>query len=233
MVRPAKKRSLTSSALQRRPLRRACRGLRSAPASQIDGRLGDGCNPIRDRPVPWSPPAFDLASCAACSTRIRRMASAAAAKKCPRLSQCWAFSDVHQPDVRLVDQGCGLERLPGLLLGHLLGRQPAQFLIDQRQELLGRVGIALLDGGEDSGDLVHRTHPSFWGTKVASILADQPEIASTSPVFPREWSVDGQHSTPFETLWDALCHPTARLRAARLCNRRSVVVHRLFCSWIA
>jgi hypothetical protein len=28
-------------------------------------------------------------------------------------------------------------------------RQPPQFLVDQRQQLAGRVGIALLDGGED------------------------------------------------------------------------------------
>ena len=39
---------------------------------------------------------------------------------------------VHQSDVRLEDQGCGLEGLPGLLLGHLLRYQSAQFVIDQR-----------------------------------------------------------------------------------------------------
>jgi hypothetical protein len=38
-----------------------------------------------------------------------------------------------QPQVRLVDQGRGLERLPGLLLGHPLGSQLAQLLVDQRQ----------------------------------------------------------------------------------------------------
>ena len=39
-----------------------------------------------------------------------------------------------------------------------LGRQPAQLVVDQRQELLGGVRIALLDGGQDAGDFVHGQH---------------------------------------------------------------------------
>ena len=66
------------------------------------------------------------------------MASAAAAKKWPRLFQCCAWSTSDQPQVRLVDQGRGLQRLAGLLLGQLLRRQLAQFVVDQRQELLRR-----------------------------------------------------------------------------------------------
>ena len=42
---------------------------------------------------------------------------------------------------------------PGLLLGHLLGRQLPQLVVDQRQKLLGGLGVALFDGGEDSGDV--------------------------------------------------------------------------------
>ena len=80
------------------------------------------------------------------------MASAAAAKKCPRLFQCWPRLAADQPQVRLVDQGGGLQRLAGLLLGQLLGRQLAQLVVDQRQELLGGVRIAALDGGQDAGD---------------------------------------------------------------------------------
>ena len=64
---------------------------------------------------------------------MRRIASAAAAKKCPRLFQSWACSRIEQPEVRLVDQGRGLEGLPGLLLGQLLGGQPAQLVVDQRE----------------------------------------------------------------------------------------------------
>ena len=84
------------------------------------------------------------------------MASAAAAKKWPRLSQCGIVLAVHQPEVRLVDQGRGLERLAGLLLGQLLGGQLAQLVVDQRQELLGRLRVALLDGREDAGHVLHR-----------------------------------------------------------------------------
>ena len=79
------------------------------------------------------------------------MASAAAAKKWPRLFQCRAGLAADQPQVGLVDQGGGLERLAGLLLGQLLGRQLAQLVVDQRQELLGRLRVALLDGREDAG----------------------------------------------------------------------------------
>ena len=63
---------------------------------------------------------------------------------------------VHEAYLRLVDQGGGLQRLPGLLLGQLLGSELPQLLVDQRQELLGGVRIALLDGGQDAGNLVHR-----------------------------------------------------------------------------
>ena len=52
----------------------------------------------------------------------------------------------YEAQVGLVDQGRGLEGLPGPLLGQLLGRQPAQLVIDQRQELLGGAPVALLDG---------------------------------------------------------------------------------------
>src|SRR5262249_41315679 len=63
--------------------------------------------------------------------------------------------DVHQPQVRLVDQGGGLEGLARLLLGQPLGREPAQFVVDQRQELRGGGRIALLDGRQDTGDVAH------------------------------------------------------------------------------
>ena len=59
------------------------------------------------------------------------------------------------PEVRLVDQGRGLERLARLLVGQLLRGQLAQLVVDQRQELLGGVRIALLDGGQDARNFVH------------------------------------------------------------------------------
>ena len=86
---------------------------------------------------------------------------------------------VHQPQVGLVDQGRGLERLAGLLLGQLLRRQLAQLVVDQRQQLLGGVRVALLDGGQDAGDIAHRRHQR------AKVSAEQalPTPGARSGVF--------------------------------------------------
>src|SRR5262249_39618818 len=62
---------------------------------------------------------------------------------------------VHQSQVDLVDQGGSLERLARCLLGHLLGGQPPQLVVNQRQQLLGGVRVALLDGVQDASDLTH------------------------------------------------------------------------------
>ena len=87
------------------------------------------------------------------------MASAAAAKKWPRLSQRWASCPRDQPEVGLVDQGRGLEGLAGLLVPQPSGGKVAEFLVDQGQELLGRLGVALLDGFEDARHVVHSRGP--------------------------------------------------------------------------
>jgi hypothetical protein len=64
------------------------------------------------------------------------MVSAAAAKKCPRLSQLVSSSPApvagHKAQVRLVDEGGGLERLAGRLMGEFLRGQLAQLRVDQR-----------------------------------------------------------------------------------------------------
>ena len=54
-------------------------------------------------------------------------------------------------------QGGRLERLAGLLPGQPLGGQFPQLVIDQGKELLGRPGVALSDGGKDTGHVVHRS----------------------------------------------------------------------------
>ena len=61
-----------------------------------------------------------------------------------------------QSQICLVDQGRGLEGLPGLLLREPLCGQLAQLVVDQRQEFLNRLGVAVLDVREDAGDVVHR-----------------------------------------------------------------------------
>ena len=83
------------------------------------------------------------------------MASAAAAKKCPRLSQPPIPRRADEPEVRLVDQGGGLERLAGPLPGQPMGGQPAKLVVDQREKLIGRLGLAFLDGHEGAGGVVH------------------------------------------------------------------------------
>ena len=65
---------------------------------------------------------------------------------------------VPEVPIHFGDQGRRLERLSWLFLGQFLRRQLTQLLVDQRQLLLGGVGVALLDGGEDRGDFVHRQH---------------------------------------------------------------------------
>ena len=73
---------------------------------------------------------------------MRRIASAAAAKKWPRSSKCWSPT---RPQVRLVDQGGGVEGVPGSLRGHLRGGKFPQLVVDQRQQLLGRLAVSLLN----------------------------------------------------------------------------------------
>src|SRR5258708_38600798 len=63
-----------------------------------------------------------------------------------------------QPEVCLVHERRGAERLPRLFLSQLRRRQLAQLVVDQRQELLGGARVALLDSGQNARDLTHRRH---------------------------------------------------------------------------
>jgi hypothetical protein len=69
---------------------------------------------------------------------------------------------VHQAEVGLVDEGRRLERLARLLLRQALRGESAQPVIDQREELLGRVVVALLDGRENLSHVVHRGGRREW-----------------------------------------------------------------------
>ena len=70
-------------------------------------------------------------------------------------SSAAAWLAAHQPQVGLVDQGRRLERLARLLLRQPLGGQLAQLVVDERQELLGGGRVAVLDRGQDPGDVGH------------------------------------------------------------------------------
>ena len=63
-----------------------------------------------------------------------------------------------QPD--LVYECCGLQGLSGFFIGHSDDGEFAQFLIDEREQLLCGLGIALLKGIEDLGDFAHAAHPT-------------------------------------------------------------------------
>jgi hypothetical protein len=60
-----------------------------------------------------------------------------------------------QPKLRLVDEDGGVERLAGLLLGHLRGGELPQLLGDQRQQLRGGLTIAAVGRFQESGDVGH------------------------------------------------------------------------------
>ena len=90
------------------------------------------------------------------------MASAAAAKKWPGCSSAIP-GPCHQPQIGFVDQGRRLERLPRLLPGELLRRQLAQLVVDQRQQLLGGGRVALFNGRQDQGYIIHNQSAYAFG----------------------------------------------------------------------
>jgi hypothetical protein len=65
-----------------------------------------------------------------------------------------------QAKIGFMHQGRGLEGLPWFLLGELLRCQSAQLLVDQRQQPLGSLGVAVLNGRQDAGDFVHQRNPT-------------------------------------------------------------------------
>ena len=61
----------------------------------------------------------------------------------------------YQPEPGLMDERGGLERVSGRLISHLMRRQTAQFVIDQRQQLIGCLGITLLSRFEYACNIAH------------------------------------------------------------------------------
>src|SRR6266567_3934264 len=60
-----------------------------------------------------------------------------------------------QPQPGLMHQRCGLQRLARRLVSHLVRRQLAQLVIDQRQQFLGGLGIAGLGSLEYASRVAH------------------------------------------------------------------------------
>ena len=90
------------------------------------------------------------------------------------------FAD--EPEIGLVHQVGRLEALPRGLAGEPLGGQPAQFLVDQGQELLGGPRVALLDRREDVRDVAHRSESPESSNPAASTRPRAPSLGlPTSP----------------------------------------------------
>src|SRR5262249_31887000 len=134
---------------------------------------------------------------------------------------------LHQSQVRFMDQGRGIERLPRLLVRELLGRQFAQLLVDQRQELLGGGRIALLDGGQDARDVAHAVkhnrrggarpaagRVSTRGGRVPGQKQQPPGVidrAAGCPSRDWRWTLSGSKTRFFSALQDTF---TGRLRSS-------------------
>ena len=98
------------------------------------------------------PPRFSRLRSRAWLTSIRRIASAAAAKKCASAVEVLVAD---QPQVGLVHQGGGVEGVPGLLRGHPRGRELPQLVVDEREQVGRRLAVAGRGGVEEVGDLGH------------------------------------------------------------------------------
>src|SRR2546425_6926158 len=59
----------------------------------------------------------------------------------------------------LVDESCGLEGLSGFLIGHPHDGQFAQLFINEREQLIGRLRVTMLNGFEDLRDVAHSANP--------------------------------------------------------------------------
>lgn len=66
-----------------------------------------------------------------------------------------SFVAADQPQVSLMDEGRGVERLPRRFVGELVPCQSAQLLIDERQKPAGGLRVALIDGAQQVGDITH------------------------------------------------------------------------------
>lgn len=60
-----------------------------------------------------------------------------------------------QPQPSLMHERGGLQRLAGLLDGHLVRGEPPQLIINQREQFFGGVGITLLNTVEDARHVAH------------------------------------------------------------------------------
>src|SRR5262249_49387207 len=125
---------------------------------------------------------------------------------------------VHQPKVRFVDERGGLERLARLLLRHPLGRQLAQLVVDQRQQLRGGGRVALLDGAQDTRDVGHSGQSTARGTP--RLARRWPEACALRSLRPPRASPGRQRAEVRHTAFSRTLSPyhcQVRLNVTTLC----------------
>jgi hypothetical protein len=73
----------------------------------------------------------------------------------PPVAERTRLARADESQIGLVNQARGVERLPWLFPGQLLGGQPAQFVIHQRQQFVRRLRISLFNGQKQRGGVGH------------------------------------------------------------------------------
>ena len=78
------------------------------------------------------------------------------------------FFIAQQAQVRLVDQGRGLQRLARRLERHLMRRQFSEFFVHEGEQLVGSLGIAAFKRLQDASDFGHAVRNSItaWAKEV-------------------------------------------------------------------
>src|SRR5262245_29385370 len=145
---PAKYRSLINSAISGSfwASRSSASWINNTVSDWLSAATSMSFKSTRTRPPPCRTRLF----CRARSIRMRRIASAAALKKCLRFCQSW-FS----PMSRILDERRGLKGLSAGFLGHASVRELAQFLVDEWQKFLRCLRIARFNTAQQLGDVRH------------------------------------------------------------------------------
>lgn len=77
------------------------------------------------------------------------------AKEMPSAVPVLRLLAIDESQVRFVNERGGLQSLSWLFLGDALSSQAAQFIVDERQQLLGGGGIARFYSRQDLSNVVH------------------------------------------------------------------------------
>jgi Transposase DDE domain len=121
-----------------------------------DGGFRDGQVDVVEAEAPPAAAPFEAALVAGAVDEDAAHGLGGGREEMPAGLPALAILSAHQAEIGFVDQGRGLKCLTALLLGQFLRCQLAQLAVNERQELLGGLGIALLDRGQDGGNIAHR-----------------------------------------------------------------------------